>query len=94
MKYILLTLLISTAIADQRNFVWTYEKIMLEPGESELEIYFTNEYPNSDISDNTGINTLTLEAEVEIGMSENLEVGFYNVFKEEPVYCEGLNDNL
>jgi len=93
MKYILLTLLISAAIADQRSFVWTYEKIMLEAGESELEIYFTNEYPNLDISDNTGINTLTLEAEVEIGMSENLEVSFYNAFKEEPIFCEGFIDN-
>ena len=75
---------INITFADQRNFVWTYEKVMLDPGESEIELYYTNELPYFDISDqrNVNNNTLKLEAEIEIGMSENLEVGFYSVFKE------------
>lgn len=85
MIYILISF-ITLIFADQRSFIWTYEKIMLQPGESELELYFTNEYPNSDITKNTNINTLMLEAEIEIGMSDNLEVGFYNTFKDYPVF--------
>ena len=84
---------INITFADQRNFVWTYEKVMLDPGESEIELYYTNELPYFDISDqrNVNNNTLKLEAEIEIGMSENLEVGFYSVFKESSL--NGGNNN-
>ena len=88
MRIIILIILFNCMFADQRNFVWTYENIMLEPGETELELYFTNYLPNFDISKNPDINTLKLEAEIEIGMTENLEVSFYNVFKESPEYNE------
>ena len=62
---------------------------MLEPGESELEIYFTNEMPELDPSSNININTLKLEVELELGMSVTLEVSFYNVLKEYPVFDNG-----
>ncbi len=88
MKKIILIIFLSCVFSDQRNFIWTYENIMLSPGETELELYYTNYLPNFDISQNANINTLKLEAEIEIGMSENLEVSFYNVFKESPIHNE------
>jgi len=86
MHYLILFMLISFIHADQRHFVNTYETVMLESEESEIEFYYTNEFPTSDIADNKNLNTLKLQVEIEIGMSEFLEVGFYNTFKEYPLF--------
>ena len=95
MTKILYFLFLSFIFSDHRSFVWTYEKIMLEPGESEVELYFTNGFPEKELSNNKNINNLTIEAEIEIGMSEDLEVSFYNVFKEEPIFNnDGSLDDL
>ena len=82
--YIFCICLINLMYADQRNFVWTYEKKMLEPGESEFEIYFTSEYPDKELFNNENSTTLKLQYEFEIGMTDDLEVAFYNTFIQEP----------
>ena len=61
--YIFCICLINLMYADQRNFVWTYEKKMLEPGESEFEIYFTSEYPDKELFNNENSTTLKLQYE-------------------------------
>ena len=86
MLRILLFLLLGFLISDQRHYINTYEKIMLEPGGTELEFYYINEFPTLSISNNENLNILKLQIEVEIGMSECLEVSFYNTFKEYPVF--------
>ena len=82
--YIFCICLINLIYADQRNFVWTYEKKMLEPGESEFEIYFTSEYPDEELFNNENSTTLKLQYEFEIGMTDDLEVAFYNTFIQTP----------
>ena len=74
----------SLLFSDQRNFIWTYEKKMLAPGESEFEFYLTNEYPHHNIFQNESNTTLKLEYEFEIGMTENMEVAFYSTFLQTP----------
>ena len=86
MHYLILFLLTALIFSDQRHFVNTYETVMLEPEEFEFEFYFTNEFPTLDIADSQELNTLKLQIEVEIGMSEFLEVAFYNSFKEYPLF--------
>ena len=86
MYYLILFLLMSLIFTDQRHFVNTYETIMLEPEESEIEFYYINEFRTLDITDNQNLNILKLQVEIEIGMSDFLEVGFYNTFKEYPLF--------
>ena len=83
-KSIFYIILFSLCICDERNFMFTYEKKMLEPGESEIELYVTNEYPNHSIFNNENRNTLKLQYEIEIGMTEDFEVAFYNTFIQKP----------
>ena len=80
-----ITFLINSSYADQRNFVMTYEKKMLQPGESEFEIYFTSEYPDKELFNNKDNTTLKLQYEFEIGMTDNLEVAFYNTFTQDEI---------
>ena len=84
--YLLLTsiLFFNLSICDNRNFMFTYEKKMLSPGESEIEFYTISEYPNHSIFNNSRLNTLKLQYEIEIGMTSNLEVSFYNTFIQKP----------
>ena len=60
MRIIMLIIFLNCMFADQRNFVWTYENIMLEPGETELELYFTNYLPNFDILGREQVNIVHL----------------------------------
>ena len=78
------TFLINSSYADQRNFVMTYEKKMLSPGESEFEMYFTSEFPRNISFENEDSTMLKLEYEFEIGMTDDLEIAFYNTFIQEP----------
>ena len=80
----IISLLINTTKADQRNFIFTYEKKMLKPGESEFELHLTSEYPNFKLFENENDNTIKLQYEFEIGMSDDLEIAFYNTFIQEP----------
>ena len=88
-KYILI-LLLGITYSDQRHFVNTYEKIMLKPQESEIEFYYINELPYLSLSENKNLNILKLQVEIEIGMSDFLEVSFYNTFKESPTIINGI----
>ena len=84
-KSIYITLILfNILLADQRSFINTYEKKMLKKGESELEIHLTNEYPDVNIFDNANNTTLKLQYEFEIGMTDNLEMAFYNTLIQEP----------
>jgi len=42
---LLILLLFSLCLADQRHFVWTYEYKTVKRGEVEFEHYYTNSYP-------------------------------------------------
>ena len=68
--FILLSIILLTnsSYADQRNFVMTYEKKMLAPGETEFEMYFTSEFPRNISFENEDSTMLKLEYEFEIGI--------------------------
>ena len=82
--FIFLLIFIKFIFPDQRNYTWTYEKKMLKPGESEFEIYFINEFPEHNILENENNTTLKLQYEFELGMTDDLEVAFYNTFIQSP----------
>jgi len=86
----ILILVLGIAFSDQRHFVNTYEKIMLSPEEFEVELYYINELPTLSLSDSQNLNILKLQVEIEIGMSEFLEVAFYNTFKEKPILVNDI----
>ena len=87
---ILLTLLmlfmINISQADMRSFVWTYEYLIMEPGEAEIELYTTITSP--DKSELKGNTSTELNMEAEIGMNEHYDFAIYQNFK------QGIDGNL
>ena len=83
-KYIqlIIGLLVSCLYADQRNFVWTYEYKIMEPGEKEIESYYTTSTTNTDSFETT--TTTEHQIELEIGMTENFDFAVYQTFQQEP----------
>jgi hypothetical protein len=68
--------------ADWRSYVWTYEYQTVERGMAEFESYFTISAPDIDsLEDNTAVEQLL---ELEVGMSERFDFGFYQQFEQEP----------
>ena len=81
-KYFFAILLFySYAAADQRSFVWTYEYLVIEPGEAEIEQYTTINV--SDLSNFKGNTLSELNLEAEIGMNEHYDFAIYQNFKQE-----------
>lgn len=68
--------------ADQRHFVWTYESILITPGEVELETYFTTSALDNDDWENT--SSTEQQIEFEIGMNEKFDFAIYHTFKTNP----------
>ena len=58
----------NVSLSDQRSFVWTYEYMIMEPGEAEFEQYTT--FSASDQDNFEGNVTSELNFELEIGMNE------------------------
>ncbi len=77
-KLLLMGILVGALLADQRHFVWTYEAFTLPRGDAELELYQT--YPGS-LQDAT--LAMTLQQELEIGMTDRFDVGLYQVLRQE-----------
>ncbi len=73
---LLLVLLPANIEADQRHFVWTYEYMSMHRGEAELEYYHTVKWD----PDGKYISGVSLQTELEIGMTDHFDMGFYNVF--------------
>lgn len=73
-------ILTSTAFADQRNFVWTYEYMIMEPGKAEIEQYTT--LASTDASEFKGKMSSELNLEVEVGMNKHFDFAVYQNFKQ------------
>lgn len=84
LAFVFLTVLstFSEMKADHRNFVWTYEYMIMEPNEAEIETYNTVGIVDLDSTKNTTSNELNLE--FEIGMNDFWDVAFYQNFKQSP----------
>lgn len=72
---------IGDLFADNRSYVWTYEYITMEKGNSELEQYTTFKTLDNNDFENTTSSELNLEFEV--GMTNNFDVGIYQNFKQD-----------
>lgn len=80
MYFFILFLLFSSYIfSDQRLFVWTYQPMIEEPGEYEMEIYTTLREPEK--SDNEK-NLWEHQVEFEFGISDKFDMSLYQVFEE------------
>jgi hypothetical protein len=88
MKKFLCTLILITicsfdAKSDLRSYVWTYEYQTLSRGEKELEHYLTLSSP--DINEMKGKTTAQHQIEFEMGMTDNFDIGIYQVFSQKPL---------
>jgi len=69
------------AQADRRNFAWNYEYKTVPQGGAELEYYFTPELEK--VEDDFKISW-GHQVELEYGITDRFDVGFYQMFKQEP----------
>ncbi|ROL57545.1 hypothetical protein D9V86_12180 [Bacteroidetes/Chlorobi group bacterium ChocPot_Mid] len=78
--FCLIILSLQISKADQRNFVWTYEYMIMEPGKAEIEQYTTL----SSLSGNefNGKTSTELNFEAEIGMNKHYDFAVYQNFKQ------------
>lgn len=65
--------------ADRRSYVWTYEYMTMPRGMSEVEYYLTTQVPDMDKSN---INTWKHWVELEYGITDNLDVALYQMWKQ------------
>ena len=70
------------AYADNRAYVWTYEYKTMKAGEAEVEYYTTFHSPSPDSL--TGTVTAEHNLELEVGMNDRFDMGFYQVFVQPP----------
>jgi len=68
-------LLGSSALADRRGYVWTYEYVTMPKGMFELEYYLTLKAPDTEDFDNK--NTWEHQAELEYGITDHWDVSIY-----------------
>lgn len=68
--------------ADHRNFVWTYEYMIMEPQTAELETYQT--FSIVDLDSVKSSTSTELNLEFEIGMNDFWDAAFYQNFKQSP----------
>ncbi|MCX6155323.1 MAG: hypothetical protein NT007_14305 [Candidatus Kapabacteria bacterium] len=68
----------SSALADKRNMVWTYQYSILNPGEAELEQYST--FSSSEKAKFGSATNAELNLELEFGMSKFMDFAVYQVF--------------
>ncbi len=68
--------------ADKRSFVWTYESIMLTPGEVEFEAYYTSTV--FDMENRETTTSVLQEYELEMGMSQYFDFSIYQRFRTNP----------
>ena len=70
------------AYADNRAYVWTYEYKTMKAGEAEVEYYTTFHSPFPDSL--SGTVTAEHNLELEVGMNDRFDMGFYQVFEQLP----------
>lgn len=66
--------------SDQRNFVWTYEYMIMEKGKAEIEQYTT--FSSIDAGEFKGNTSTELNFEAEIGMNKHYDFAIYQNFKQ------------
>ncbi len=79
-SFIGLFIIFSFSMADQRSFVWTYEYMIMEQGEAEIEQYTT--YGVTDFDEFEGNTSTELNFEAEIGMNKHYDIAIYQNFKQ------------
>jgi len=78
----ILVFVTSAIHADEREYVWTYGYHTMERGEAEVEMYTTFSGPT--LSRFEGRVTVVHNLEIEIGMNDRFDVGFYQTFTQKP----------
>lgn len=73
---------VNVAKADRRSYAWTYEYLIMDKGQSELESYMTLSSP--DLKEMKGKTTTEMLYEYEVGMTDNFDIGIYQSFKQSP----------
>lgn len=87
MKFLILVALLLGILsidskADHRNYVWTYQYMIMTPGEAEFENYTT--FSTTDTEDFETTTATELNFELEIGMSDSYDFAVYQNFKQDP----------
>ncbi|NIP24064.1 MAG: hypothetical protein GWN67_10725 [Phycisphaerae bacterium] len=77
---ILVLLVVNSAKADRRGYVWTYEYQTMPKGESELEYYLTHKVP--DVHKYDEKNTWEHQAEYEYGLTDRWDISIYQRWKQ------------
>lgn len=70
------------ALADKRNYVWTYEYQTMKRGEAEVEDYFTISTPDS--GGFKGKAIVEHQIELEVGMTDRFDFAIYQIFRQKP----------
>lgn len=77
--FVLGSILVSSAWADRRSYVWTYEYATMPKGMAEIEYYNTLEYPNQDVSK---VSAWKHWVEIEYGLTDHWDISMYQTFKQ------------
>ncbi len=80
--FISLVTLTTEVTADNRRYVWTYEYMTTPRGKAEFEHYLT--FSSLKINEMKGNTFSQHQLEFEIGMTDNFDVGIYQVFSQAP----------
>lgn len=80
--FLLLLVLPLPTFSDMRSYVWTYEYMIMEPGNAEIEHYMTISAPN--VKSIEGKSSIEHKLEVEVGMSKHFDFSIYQKFIQIP----------
>ncbi len=69
----------SSALADWRSYVWTYEYMTMAKGAKEIEYYFTTEVPKATAFN---VNTIKHWLELEYGITDRWDIAGYLQYKQ------------
>ncbi len=70
------------AHSDMRSYLWTYEYMIMEPGQAELEHYLTLKAPNW--HNIKGQTIVEHKFEIEVGMTKHFDFSIYQNFLQHP----------
>lgn len=79
---IMIVLVTEMLYADKRHYVWTYDYQTIEPGQGEIESYYTATAPKWGQLENNVV--IEQQVELEVGMTDRFDFGVYGVYTQEP----------
>ncbi|MBM2814743.1 MAG: hypothetical protein HW421_1505 [Ignavibacteria bacterium] len=79
---VFMLIFITESFCDQRNFIWTYEYMIMDTSAAEIEQYTT--LSSTDADKMEGTTSTELNFEVEVGMNKHYDFAIYQNFKQTP----------